>query len=154
MVELGERPRVRVLPRVDRFHRFVSVLVFVPRDRYDSRLRERIGHLLADAYDGHVSAYYPAFPEGPLARVHFIIGRPGGTTPEVDTAQLEARIAEMARNWEDDFAAALSAAGHARRDYAASRRACRTATATPSPRTRPWATPAIDSLCRRTRRCA
>ncbi len=112
IVELGERPRVRVLPRVDRFHRFVSILVFVPRERYDSRLRERIGLLLADAYDGHVSAYYPAFPEGPLARVHFIVGRTEGTTPDVDTARLEARIVEMARNWEDDFKAALGAGGH------------------------------------------
>ena len=115
VVELGERPRVRVLTRVDRFHRFVSVQVFVPRDRYDSRLRERIGHLLADVYDGHVSAYYPAFPEGPLARVHFIIGRPGGMTPEVDAETLETRITEMARNWEDAFADALSAAGGSRR---------------------------------------
>ncbi|WP_370196809.1 NAD-glutamate dehydrogenase [Aurantimonas sp.] len=113
IVELGERPRVKILSRVDRFHRFVSILVFVPRERYDSRLRERIGLMLAEAYDGHVSAYYPAFPEGPLARVHFIIGRAGGTTPEVDTAQLEARVVEMAKNWEDEFTAALSAAGHA-----------------------------------------
>ncbi|MEH6721476.1 MAG: NAD-glutamate dehydrogenase [Aurantimonas endophytica] len=111
IVELGERPRVRILPRVDRFDRFVSVIVFVPRDRYDSRLRERIGTLLAEAYDGHVSAYYPAFPEGPLARVHIIIGRVGGTTPDVDPARLEARIVEMAKNWDDAFSAALARAG-------------------------------------------
>jgi glutamate dehydrogenase len=111
IVELGERPRVRILPRVDRFDRFVSVIVFVPRDRYDSRLRERIGMLLAEAYDGHVSAYYPAFPESPLARVHIIIGRVGGTTPDVDPARIEARIVEMAKNWEDAFGAALSRAG-------------------------------------------
>ncbi|MAU97446.1 MAG: NAD-glutamate dehydrogenase [Fulvimarina sp.] len=110
VVELGERPRVRVLPRVDRFDRFASIIVYVPRDRYDSRLRERIGHLLAEAYDGHVSAYYPAFPEGLLARVHIIVGRAGDPTPEVDVARLEARIAEMARNWEDEFVAALSRA--------------------------------------------
>ena len=41
IIELGDRPRVRVLPRIDRFDRFVSVLVFVPRDRYDfHRARE------------------------------------------------------------------------------------------------------------------
>ncbi|MBO0662127.1 NAD-glutamate dehydrogenase [Jiella sp. MQZ9-1] len=111
VVELGERPRVRVLPRVDKFDRFASIIVYVPRDRYDSRLRERIGHLLADAYDGHVSAYYPAFPEGLLARVHIIIGRAGDPTPEVDVERLEARIAEMAKNWEDEFIAALGHAG-------------------------------------------
>ena len=43
ILQLEERPRVRALPRRDRFDRFVSVLVFVPRDRYTSDLRERIG---------------------------------------------------------------------------------------------------------------
>ncbi|NDW07245.1 NAD-glutamate dehydrogenase [Jiella sp. 40Bstr34] len=116
VVELGERPRVRVLTRIDEFDRFVSVIVYVPRDRYDSRLRERIGRLLAEAYDGHVSAYYPAFPEGLLARVHIIVGRSGEPTPEVDVERLEARITEMAKNWEDEFVAALAKA-HAPNDH-------------------------------------
>ncbi|MBO0717601.1 MAG: NAD-glutamate dehydrogenase, partial [Rhizobiales bacterium] len=34
VLHLDERPRVRVLPRRDRFDRYVSVLVYVPRDRY------------------------------------------------------------------------------------------------------------------------
>ena len=36
IMHLDERPRVRVLARRDRFDRFVSVMVFVPRERYDS----------------------------------------------------------------------------------------------------------------------
>ncbi|BDA86820.1 NAD-glutamate dehydrogenase [Aureimonas sp. SA4125] len=121
VLDLGERPRVRVLPRVDRFDRFVSILVFVPRDRYDSRLRERIGQLLAESFDGHISAYYPAFPEGGLTRVHFIVGRPGGSTPTVDAAALEQRIAEMAKAWEDGFIRAIHAEGasHDLVDFAA-----------------------------------
>ncbi|WP_407936860.1 NAD-glutamate dehydrogenase [Jiella pelagia] len=101
---------MRILPRIDEFDRFVSIIVYVPRDRYDSRLRERIGHLLAEAYDGHVSSYYPAFPEGLLARVHIIIGRSGEPTPDVEVARLETRITEMAKNWEDEFVAALGKA--------------------------------------------
>ncbi len=45
ILQLDERPRVRVLPRRDRFDRFVSVLVYVPRDRYSGAVRERIGAL-------------------------------------------------------------------------------------------------------------
>ena len=48
IMALEERPRVRVLARRDKFDRFVSVLVFVPRDRYDSDIRKRIGDYLAD----------------------------------------------------------------------------------------------------------
>ncbi len=85
---LPDRPRVRVLPRLDRFDNFVSVLVYLPRDGYDSELRERIGAFLAERYAGHVSAYYPFFPEGELVRVHFIIGRAGGPTPRPDREDL------------------------------------------------------------------
>jgi glutamate dehydrogenase len=61
VLQLQERPRVRALPRRDRFDRFVSVLVFVPRDRYSSDLRERIGLKLAELYDGRVSTFFPDF---------------------------------------------------------------------------------------------
>ena len=54
ILDLETRPRVRVFVRVDRFERFVSVLVYVPRDRYTSMVRERIGELLAETYDGRV----------------------------------------------------------------------------------------------------
>ncbi|QPC85868.1 NAD-glutamate dehydrogenase [Mesorhizobium sp. NBSH29] len=101
ILALGERPRVRALVRADQFDRFVSVLVFVPRDRYDSIVREKIGYFLKTQFDGRLSAFYPAFPEGSLARVHFIIGRSGGKTPKVDPAILEAGIRDIVRTWED-----------------------------------------------------
>ena len=52
ILALGERPRVRALVRVDQFDRFVSVLVFVPRDRYDSHVRETIGGYPEDRLRG------------------------------------------------------------------------------------------------------
>jgi glutamate dehydrogenase len=104
---LADRPRVRVLSRLDPFDRFVSVIVFIPRDRYNSSVREKIGAYLAIAYKGHVSAYYPAFPEGALARVHFIIGRREGKTPTPTQASLEADILAITRTWEDHFREAL-----------------------------------------------
>ncbi len=52
VLQLDERPRVRVLPRRDRFDRFVSVLVYMPRERYDGRIRALIGDYLATAFNG------------------------------------------------------------------------------------------------------
>ncbi|MBB4186706.1 glutamate dehydrogenase [Sinorhizobium terangae] len=101
--ELSDRPRIRVLPRIDHFDRFVSVLVFVPREQYDSDVREKIGNYLKTAYDGRVSAYYPAFPEGGLARVHFIIGRYAGKTPRVPQAKLEEAVRSIVTRWTDRF---------------------------------------------------
>ena len=108
IMQLDERPRVRVLARRDRFDRFVSVLVFVPRERYDSHIRVRIGDYLTGAFAGRVSAFYPFFPEGPLVRVHFIIGRSGGATPEVDRVTLEDAVSAIVRTWSDGLAQALA----------------------------------------------
>jgi glutamate dehydrogenase len=108
---LVERPRVRALYRVDQFDRFVSVIVFVPRDRYDSVVREKIGAWLKTAFEGRLSAYYPAFPEGSLARVHFIIGRSGGRTPKVEPAAIEEAIRDIIRTWEDALREAALASG-------------------------------------------
>ena len=101
--DLADRPRVRVLPRIDHFDRFVSVIVFVPREEYDSIVRERIGTYLKTVYDGRVSAYYPAFPEGGVARVHFIIGRSGGKTPRIHQAKLEETIRQITARWDSRF---------------------------------------------------
>ena len=101
--ELADRPRVRVLPRIDRFDRFVSLIVYVPRDQYDSIARERIGDYFKTVYNGRVSAYYPAFPEGGVARVHFIIGRSEGKTPQIAQEQLERDVRSIVTRWEDQF---------------------------------------------------
>ena len=100
-IKLDERPRVRVLPRPDKFDRFVSVLMFVPRDRYDSDVRRNVGEYLEKIYDGYLSAFYPAFLENGLTRVHFIIGRSGGKTPQIDRDQLEQDVIEMVQTWND-----------------------------------------------------
>jgi glutamate dehydrogenase len=101
ILALGDRPRIRALARVDRFDRFVSVLVYVPKDRYDSIVRRRIGDWLATTFQGRLSAAYPSYPEGSLARTHFIIGRDEGTTPAVGRAELEQGIGSIVRTWAD-----------------------------------------------------
>jgi len=101
IMNLSERPRVRALARADEFDRFVSVLVFVPKDRYDTSVRLRIGQFLAGIYEGRVSASYPAYPEGPLARTHYIIGRDEGRTPEISQETLEKGISGIVRTWGD-----------------------------------------------------
>jgi glutamate dehydrogenase len=101
IMNLSERPRIRALARPDEFDRFVSLLVFIPKDRYDSVIRRRVGEFLAGLYGGRVSAAYPEYPEGPLARTHYIIGRDEGATPPIDRETLERGIAGIVRTWGD-----------------------------------------------------
>ena len=109
IMQLTERPRIRALARADEFDRFVSVLVFIPKDRYDTTVRRRVGEFLARIYQGRISAAYPAYPEGPLARTHYIIGRDEGKTPKIDRATLEAGISAIVRTWADGLRDALDA---------------------------------------------
>ncbi len=110
IMNLSERPRIRALIRPDEFGRFISILAFLPKERYDTEVRRRVGAWLAEVYQGRVSAAYPAYPEGPLARTHYIIGRDEGETPRITQAALEAGIAAIARTWPDALREALAAA--------------------------------------------
>ncbi len=103
ILHLQERQRVALFVRGDDFERHMSCLVFVPRDRFNSDLRQRIGDVLAKAYNGRVSAFRTQFGDGPLARVHFIIGTTPGDVPKVDRAKLEEEVAEAARTWTDNL---------------------------------------------------
>ena len=109
ILQLEERPRVRVLPRVDSFDRFVSVMVFIPKDRYDTDVRRRVAEFLAKVYAGRVSAAYPYYPEGPLVRTHFIIGRDEGKTPDVPQSVLEEGVSSIILTWADRLKDALAA---------------------------------------------
>jgi glutamate dehydrogenase len=111
ILHLDERPRVRVLARRDRFDRFISVLVFVPRERYDSAVHDAIGKYLVQAYHGRLSAFYPHYTEGPLVRIHYIIGRSAGETSDLPRTTLEAAVSEIVRTWMDRLSETI-AAGH------------------------------------------
>jgi glutamate dehydrogenase len=112
ILTLSERPRIRALARRDRFNRFVSILVYIPKDRYDSAIHQRVGMFLAHTYAGRFSASYPTYPDGPLARTHFIIGRDVGETPDVPRSALESGIAAIVHNWADELRAAGASSDH------------------------------------------
>jgi glutamate dehydrogenase len=107
MLQLKERPKVRLFERRDEFDRFISAIVFLPRDRYSTELRNKVAEILCEAYDGRQTAFYPRFGDEPLARVHFIIGRNKGVGPDPDLVQLEEAIRQATRTWSDTLREAL-----------------------------------------------
>ncbi|MCA0367767.1 MAG: NAD-glutamate dehydrogenase [Proteobacteria bacterium] len=107
ILHLYDRPRIRLFSRQDPFDRFVSVLCFIPRERFDAAVRERIGQIVARAWGGRISAWYPQLSDAPLVRVHYIIGVEPGNHPIPDPVQLEQDVAEAGRGWVDRFESAL-----------------------------------------------
>ncbi|MBW3563973.1 MAG: NAD-glutamate dehydrogenase [Acidobacteria bacterium] len=107
ILQLQERQRTALFVRRDVFERFLSCLVFVPRDHYDSNLREKIRVILEVAFNGVVTAFYTQMTDSPLARAHFIVKTEPGKIPEYDLKAVETLIAEAARSWNDHLRAVL-----------------------------------------------
>ena len=108
ILHLQQRPHTAVFVRPDQFERFASILVYVPRDRYDTALRLTISDILLKAFDGRLSSFYTQVTDSPLARLHYIIATKPGHVPKVDVKDIEQRITQAARAWSDDLRSALT----------------------------------------------
>jgi len=111
IVNLYERRRVRLFVRRDSFERFYSCLVFVPRDRYNTEVRERIEHIVRDRFGGtHVESQVQ-ISDSMLARLHLLVRTPQGAPGVDDIPAIEAEIEAATATWEDRLQQALIARG-------------------------------------------
>ncbi|WP_290593620.1 NAD-glutamate dehydrogenase domain-containing protein [Arenimonas sp. SCN 70-307] len=100
---LQERARTRLFLRRDRYGRFFSALVYIPRDRFNTGIRHRIEALLMDALQGERLDHAVQIGESPLAQLHLVIRPKQGGGVEVDQAALEAELARIVRDWHDEL---------------------------------------------------
>jgi len=105
-----ERRALRMFIRRDTYGRYVSVLVYLPRDRYNTGVRERFERILQEQLNGESVEFTVRINESTTARVHFVVHLPkGDTIPDVDTAEIERRLTDASRSWRDDFTQAVIA---------------------------------------------
>jgi len=109
IMKLQGRTRSRLFVRRDKYGRFFSCLVYIPRDRFTSDVREKIESLLKQAFHGERVDSAIQVGESPLARLHLIIRPRVGEKPVYENAELETRIANVVRNWHDSVRDALTA---------------------------------------------
>ena len=107
---LQERPRVRLLMRRDPFRRFYSCLIFVPREKYNTQVRQRIERVIGERCPAIGMESQVQIAESNLARIH-IVAR---TQPSEGAAHRRATRSSGAsplavRSWADDFKTALLA---------------------------------------------
>lgn len=110
ILHLQDRQRVALFMRQDNFGRFVSCMIFVPRDRYTMNLRERMQDILCEALNGRVSNFSTMLGDAPLARVYLIVATEPGKLPAYYAKGLENKLTRAARTWADDLSEALNAA--------------------------------------------
>jgi len=110
ILDLQERQRTALFLRPDEFQRFVSCLVFIPRDRYDTALRLDVQTILENALQGSVETYSIQVDDSRLARLHLIVRTTPGILPIQDPEEIETRLADATRSWTDHLAETLTAA--------------------------------------------
>ena len=108
IVQLGERQRFRLFVRRDLFERFVSCLIFVPRENYTTELRRRFQKILIEAFEGSTADFDVLLTDAVLARIHITVRTTPGKLPDVDRRAIETQLAAAARRWEDELRQALN----------------------------------------------
>ena len=88
--------------RQDKVGKYLSALVFIPRDKYSARLRASIGKLLEKEFGGEVRAFYLRVEDSPLAQIHYILKlKKVLPVDEEDVRRVTNLIVEQARTWEE-----------------------------------------------------
>ncbi len=103
VLNLQERQKVRLFIRRERFSRFYSCLVFIPRERFNTENREAMQDILYRALKGERMDYAVHVSESRLARLQVIIRPRHDAEVKFDVNALEKRIEEAVRSWTDEL---------------------------------------------------
>ena len=117
ILHLADRPRVRLFTRKDPFDRFISVLFYLPRDKYQVSVQQSVGQALAKAYDGRVSATYAHVGDQILSFIHYIIGVTPNDHLDPDIETLEAEIENLTRAWPERLESRVTESGENNLDW-------------------------------------
>lgn len=103
ILELKERQRVAVFYRCDDFQRFVTFMVYVPRDHFGTSLRLKIQHYLEKVTDGKCQNFLTTLGDSSLARVIYIFKTDKANDLDLDVRKIETDIKIMTRSWIDSL---------------------------------------------------
>ncbi|PZO86115.1 MAG: NAD-glutamate dehydrogenase [Micavibrio aeruginosavorus] len=108
ILRLQERPRIALYMRPDPFSRYISCLVYVPRDRYETRLRLRLQNILESELGGQCTSYQVTQDDSPLARVIYLIDTNHlKEMPKYDAAEIEKKLENVGRLWAEHLRDAM-----------------------------------------------
>ena len=98
---IQERRQTRLFVRKDVHDKFVTCIVYIPRDRYTTEQREKIESILTTAFHAQESEFTTHFSESILVRCHFVLRVDPAIAVEFDASELEDQIVQATLAWED-----------------------------------------------------
>lgn len=107
---LEERRKTRLFLRADRFNRFITAVVYLPRDHYNTDVRYRIERVFRQEFDLSAIDYEVYLSSSSLARLFFRIRLTNpNDVPTTDYQALEKQMQRVTRSWVESTAAAIEA---------------------------------------------
>jgi glutamate dehydrogenase len=98
---IQERRQTRLFVRKDVHGKFVTCIVYIPRDRYTTEQREKIEAILSGAFHAEESEFTTHFSESILVRVHFVLRVDPAIPLSFDASEIEGQIVQATLAWED-----------------------------------------------------
>jgi glutamate dehydrogenase len=106
---LQERHVIRLFMRKDAYDRYISCLVFVPKENFSTDLLYRMRDLLMRGLGGTEVAFSMHFTESMLAYIHFEIRVDPKKPVSYDEDALEQQLIDIGRSWYDGLRESLIA---------------------------------------------
>ena len=101
VLDCHERRHLRLFLRSDYYGRFVTALVYVPRDHFNTKLRRSFQSILLQDLEGNSVDYSVHLSENPLVQLQFVVHCRNANELEYDTDVLEQAMAEAILDWKD-----------------------------------------------------
>jgi glutamate dehydrogenase len=104
VLHLQEHRKSQLFLRKDEYGRFVSCLIYIPRDRYTTAVRLKMEAILRSAFHGASVDYTTRVSDSVLARLHFVVRVASGQViPDVDERDLQQQLIDATRTWDEDL---------------------------------------------------
>ncbi|WP_330926351.1 NAD-glutamate dehydrogenase [Candidatus Sororendozoicomonas aggregata] len=107
ILDCQERRQLRVFLRPDSYDRFINVMVYVPRDHFNTDLRQRLAQILLDELGGHSIDFSVHLSEHPLVQLQFTVHCENSHELDINIVELEKTMVEAVLSWKDHLRQAI-----------------------------------------------
>ncbi|MBL4607100.1 MAG: NAD-glutamate dehydrogenase [Pseudomonadales bacterium] len=108
ILHVKERPWVKLFVHADPFRRFVSCIIYAPRERYSTEMRVKFQDILCQVFEASDVNFSTQFSESVLVQVHIVLKVSPNKAFKCSIDEIERRLVDVCRSWEDDLHMALN----------------------------------------------
>ncbi len=103
IMHMQERKQVRLFVREDNYGRFVSCLVYLPREKFTTSLLQEMQSILLEEFCGIESSFSTHFAVSVLARIDFVIRLNPVMSVKYQVRVIEQRLINAVKSWQDEL---------------------------------------------------